>query len=1168
MSKTLATHKVAAVLVGLGLVAAIMFAFAPVAKAQTVAELQAQINSLLATIAALQTQITAAGGGTTGASTGFTFTRNHSMGDSGGEVMELQKFLNTMADTQVSASGAGSPGNESSYFGSKTKAAVVKYQNKYAADILTPLGLTAGSGYWGAATRAKANAMNAGGTTGGTTTGGTTPTGAGVFVTAAAQPANNLAPNSASRVPFTKFVLTNNSGAEVTVNGITVERTGLASDSVFSGIVLVDADNNVQIGTAKTLNSNHQAVIGDAFKLAAGTSKTFTVAGNMAASLTSYAGQVVGITVVAVASDGTVTGSLPITGASHTVNSTLTIGTVSTTTSSFDPGAAQSKNLGDTKVRISGLRFTAGSAEDLKLFSVRWRQVGTASAADLANVMTVIDSTEYPTTISADGKYYTTVFAGGLSVPKGTSIDLWNVADFVGTNAAARTVDFDIDKVTDIYFVGQTYNFGIAPSGTYQPWFTGYVTTINAGTVTTIGKANQVPAGNIAANVPNQILGGFVTEFKGESVSVTSLPITIATSSAMGGVITSISLYDDTGKVVAGPLDEASTCTTGCTVTFTDTVTFPTGKKVWTVKGKLPSSTSNNTTVIVSTDPSAWSGVTGATSGNTVSITTANFAMNTMTVKAAAVKISLSSTPASQNIVGGAQGAHLANLQIDATQSGEDVRISSVPIILTLTTMVIGELTSCQVFDGATALNTGGNVVALAASGSATTYTFDNTMTIAKGTVKTIAMKCNVSSAVSASDSVVGSISTAAANWTTTGVTSGVSITETFGNATGGTMTVAAGALAVTTDPLSPAYTIASAGSTGVTLGVYKFTATNEDVYLDNIGINLGTVTASSSAADLATVSFWAPISGVSTQIATAEITGTARSGTSTAISGVMVPKDGYLAVTVKGNLTAHSVSSGANFGGLITMNVDVAGATGLKNTTGTGAASGTTIDPTGSTAVSGVRVFKSYPTVARSTTGMAATLIAQSGIDLYRFTISAAPTGPVGLSQLSINVATSTVSTTNGTTSVTNLKVYAYTGSDFQTGPVSGFTAGQVVATVAGLVSNGNNTATLSSVLTIPAGTTYYFRVVGDVAQVAGSTGSAGSVTTKLSGDTAYPNFVTNLLGSSTGVISGFGNTGLFVWSPMSTSSTLSNTNLDWTNSFNVPGISSGNTDSWTLSK
>lgn len=1092
-------------------------------------------------------------GGTTGGttSTGFTFTRNHSQGDSGGEVMQIQKFLNTMADTQVSASGAGSPGNESSYFGPATKAAVAKFQNKYAAEVLTPVGLSAGTGFWGAASRAKANSLNAGGTTGGTT-GGTVPvTGGGVWVAAAAQPANSLAPNSASRLPFTNFTLTNNTGAQVTVNSITVKKTGSADEAVFSGVVLVDTANSVQIGTSKTLNANDEANVGEPFTMNPGESRAFTVAGNMAASLTSYAGQIAGLSVTAVNTNGTQTGSLPITGALHTVNSTLTIGSVSTTTSSFDPGAAQSKNLGDTGVRVSGLRFTAGSAEDLKLFSIRWRQVGTASSVDLANVVTFVDSTSYPTTISADGKYYTTVFPGGLLIAKGNSIDLYNKADFVGTNSASRTVDFDIDKVTDVYFVGQTYGYGVAPSGTYQPWFTGYVTTINAGTVTTISKANEVAAQNIAVNLPNQVLGGFKTDFKGEAVTVTSLPITIATSSGFtgNGQITGISIVDANGTVVAGPKDQATTCTTGCTVTFTDSITFPVGPAVYTIKGKIPSGVSNNSTVIVTTVPSSWSGVTGSISGNTITISTGTFDMNTMTVKSAALVVSLGTSPSSQNVVGGAQGLHVANLQLDAGQSGEDVRISSVPIIMTVTTMTVGELTSCQVFDGATALNTGGNVVALAASGSATTYTFDNTMTIPKGTVKTLALKCNLASSVGTSETFVPSISNNAANWTSTGTVSGSSITETFGNVTGGTMTTQTGSVTVSVDSSSPSYALAAAGSSGVTMSVLKFRATNEDLTLTEVGLQLdqGTYGAKSSGNGGSVGSGTADLMMVylydgATPVGTVVFTGTNQSATSTLTTPVNLPKNTDKILTVKANLAAIGDGMPGGIGNKIMVDPE-----GAKTS---GAQSGTTIWAAGATTgAAGVQMFKSYPTLALDT------LPSTGAADgrLMRFKITANSAGPVG-----INEFTFTVSSTTGVT-VTTVRLKGYTDSSYSQ-PISGQgTGGQIDTDVANITSGtAFEVYPTTNAVAIPAGTTIYFELTGSVSGM--DTGD--SLVTTLGGDSAAVTLGTNYnVGTTTvtGEISADATN--FTWTGNSTGTAAigAAADVDWTNGYSVPGLPSG---------
>jgi hypothetical protein len=126
------------------------------AKAQSISELQAQINQLMAQIAFLQGQM---GSVATAGSCSVTFTRSLSQGMSGSDVFALQRFLNRSADTRVAVSGAGSPGLETQYYGPATAAAVSKFQVKYRSEILTPSGLLNPTGFFGPSSRAKANAL-------------------------------------------------------------------------------------------------------------------------------------------------------------------------------------------------------------------------------------------------------------------------------------------------------------------------------------------------------------------------------------------------------------------------------------------------------------------------------------------------------------------------------------------------------------------------------------------------------------------------------------------------------------------------------------------------------------------------------------------------------------------------------------------------------------------------------------------------------------------------------------------------------------------------------------------------------------------------------------------------------------------------------------------------
>lgn len=76
------------------------------------------------------------------------FPRALSQGMTGEDVRALQIALNSLGFI-VSNTGAGASGEETTYFGSRTFDAVLRFQEAYAADILTPIGLDTATGYVG-----------------------------------------------------------------------------------------------------------------------------------------------------------------------------------------------------------------------------------------------------------------------------------------------------------------------------------------------------------------------------------------------------------------------------------------------------------------------------------------------------------------------------------------------------------------------------------------------------------------------------------------------------------------------------------------------------------------------------------------------------------------------------------------------------------------------------------------------------------------------------------------------------------------------------------------------------------------------------------------------------------------------------------------------------------
>jgi len=327
---------------------------APVASGMTADEMQALITQLTAQITQLQTQLTGMGETTvvpafTGIPAEFTFATNLRLGSSGDDVKYLQIVLNGDPATQLAASGVGSPGQETSYFGPLTEAGVVKFQNLYATEVLAPHGLTVGTGFVGATTRAKLNDM---------LLAATEPvwedededeeeeeeweeeeepvvTGLNVSLSSD-NPASGVFVNGQSAAELARF----NFEGNATVTQVGLQRIGVSNDATLANVYLFDGYQRLTdaatVTTGGAINFSSAAGLFDVEG-----SKVISVVSDIAPAT---AGQTVGVNLTSVVSSESTVNGLPISGSVHSIaNATLanvTFGTVTPSGATIDPDAS------------------------------------------------------------------------------------------------------------------------------------------------------------------------------------------------------------------------------------------------------------------------------------------------------------------------------------------------------------------------------------------------------------------------------------------------------------------------------------------------------------------------------------------------------------------------------------------------------------------------------------------------------------------------------------------------------------------------------------------------------------------------------------------------------------------------------------------------------------
>ena len=957
--------------------------------------------------------------------------------------------------------------------------------------------------------------------------GGTTSEGTLTVSLAADTPAAGTAVSNAARVAFTKINLTA-TGGDVIVDSMTIERGGQGSDGAFSSVaVILDSEDGDQLGNNKTLNASHQTTLNDDLTVESGTTKSIYLAGNMG-TLTSYAGQTPTLKLVAMTlkGDATLNATLPIEGNYKSLVSTVTIGTATVVAGGNAPSAS-TQNVGVTDYTVSAIKITGSSAEKITVKKIVWTQDGSADVSDVENVDLVNANTGEVIETIAKPTSKTLTFEPNITINKGKNVSFDLRLDII--DGSGRKISYDIDEQTDILIKGETYGYYITPTYTgvsSRPYYNAADTTIGDGSLRI--ESVSVSPTSIAEDKSDVILGKFKFVDKGEEVKITSIgwhvKIKYNTAGTTTSDLTNLTVYDENGTAVAGPMDLTydngdATYTYG-TATTTDTIIVPIGETIYTVKGDLSADFTANDTVQIQVMPSIVT-ARGMTTDNSITPTPADWVSSTaLTVKAASLTVTVSSDPAAQTVVAGTQDFVVAKYIFDATDSGADIKVTQVKVpVTTVSTCYPDMVTGIELYDGdnkisvdteSTAYSTAGST----AGGSATTTLnlATDALVISAGTTKTVTVKADVGTGTTGGSFRVG-INT---NGVTATDDDGNAVEETCTTAAGQKMSLAAGGVLNLSALTDPASALVIAGTSGVDVAKFSLQAKYEDINLNYLGITLSApdngIDPTNEYDQVASLALYED--GVSTALGSTDIT--AANATITP-SSLTIPAGTTKNYTLKATFAALNDASPAESGAGLKFQITSLDATGAS-------AGSTTITKNGLDATfNQFNIFKSLPTVTKLAFSGADTITGNSVVSLYKFKITADSAGPIGLFKFTFGISTTTVNLCNDATDVTDTTGYYLYMSDSEgslgtvlsrggstpkadmVGTLSGTGGNEVIIETYFDVNDDDTDGTAEEQLIINAGDTKYFTLRGTIKTGHSGTVDDESISTVMAGDAAF---------------------------------------------------------------
>ncbi|MBT4277219.1 hypothetical protein HOD96_00520 [Candidatus Falkowbacteria bacterium] len=907
--------------------------------------------------------------------------------------------------------------------------------------------------------------------------GSSSSAGTGLTVALAADtPSSGIVVGGAARYAFTKVNLTAGADGDVTVDTLVVQRTGLANDNAFTSIDIIDGTTGLPINTtSKSLNSQHQATFTKDFTVAAGTTKSVILAANMASSLASYAGETPILTLADLTLGGgaAVTGDLPISGNYQTTNGTISIGSATVSRGAYGNATSTSIKVGQEDYTFFSFKVVAGSAEMVSFSQVKVYQGGSATlGTDLTGIELFQDGTKLADG-TTDGKYVSFDF-DAVTLDKGATGQFLVKADVV--EGSARTVDMGIYKATDLIVTGLSYGYNITPtytstgSSANSPVLSDNLFTVSTGTLT-VSKSNTIGATDISV-ADDQIVGAFQFTVKGEPIDITAVTMTLSSTTVGSSNMTNVELIDANGNTVAGPTDPSSG-----TVSFSDTFTAPVGDNVYRVRVDLESNAGWETDDTIYATITAGSGVTaeGTVTGENITASPSTAVnTNTQTVKAGSLTVTRDTLPANANIIIGASDVTLGSWTFDASDSGEDVRLTSIAIAASSSAATNLTLYA----DGVALEPSGQDKPSSDDDGTTTTFALSEALVITKGTQATIQLRGDIESSATATDTSQFGITCPAAI-TVYGKSTGDTVTPTVTADDGATLTyLASGTLTISTSSNPPAGFVMT-GSTGNTMTKIRLKAKYEDLDLDKIKLFVtdgGVSSATGNYQDILSVTIY----DGSTEIATHSIPSTGSYEFVITTGTITIPAGGEKILTVKAAFSEiQADTDNAPGTASADVKIGIGGASGIKTTGNESNVEITGSNETyqGSTS-SAMILHESQPTVTYSTSadpmGAASSLTAGS-LALFKFKVAADAGNEVLLYAVNFDITTTTG------VDITAMSIKDQDGNTVSVATNATFTAGAGVYTTT--FNNPDITVgDAKEAIEVPAGGVRTFTVYGTV--------------------------------------------------------------------------------------